>query len=285
MSLSRTASRSVAPLLGRLVLAAAFIPLGWEKIMGEEQVYQGSDAKILREIGIGGEPAPAGEAAGLAVAIEGVLARPQQAPGRPDVPLTGTLGSPRVAKPPPAQPPKPEPEPEPEPEPDTIDQGNLAPPKPPAPATTITPVPAPSGRPSSDGGETVRAKAMYRDAVLLTKAGMGPPDMPPWLPVWGARVIAFLQLVGTGLLLVGIFARVWAAGLAVVIVMGFYMTSASVVNGFALTAPMPVDQFNAMFSSLGLFVFSLCLAFTGAGGLSLDGMLFQSGDDGDEHLI
>lgn len=285
MSLTRTTSRSLAPLLSRLVLAAAFVPLGWEKVMGEERIYQGQDAGVLRSLGIGG----ADDAKAAAIEFEGVgvLARPQDKatgtqPTRPDPPHTGTLGSRTSPAPKSTQPDKPKPEAEPDPDVEDSDP----------PVTTTAPSPPPPPRPAppargpASDDQSVRAKAMYQDAVLMVNAGWGPPDMPQWLPVWGARAIAFIQLVGSGLLLVGIFARVWAAGLAIVVAVGFFLTSSATVSMYALTAPMPTADFNSLFVSLGLFVFALCLALTGAGSVSLDGMLFQGGSfDGDEHLI
>ena len=55
MSFSRNAATNLVPLLSRLVLAAAFIPAGWDKIMGDPIVYTGRDARILQELGIGEE--------------------------------------------------------------------------------------------------------------------------------------------------------------------------------------------------------------------------------------
>ena len=61
MSFSQGAARNVVPLLGRLVLAAAFIPAGWSKIMGESEVFVGEDAEILEDLGIG-DPVDTAEA-------------------------------------------------------------------------------------------------------------------------------------------------------------------------------------------------------------------------------
>ena len=42
MSLTRNASANLVPLLSRLVLAAAFIPAGYDKIMGEPVIFEGA---------------------------------------------------------------------------------------------------------------------------------------------------------------------------------------------------------------------------------------------------
>ena len=54
MSFTRNASANLVPLLSRLVLAAAFIPAGYDKIMGEPVIYEGSDAQLLQRLGVGG---------------------------------------------------------------------------------------------------------------------------------------------------------------------------------------------------------------------------------------
>ncbi|MHC4784884.1 MAG: hypothetical protein ACYTE6_02860, partial [Planctomycetota bacterium] len=75
MSFSRKASANVVPLLSRLVLAAAFIPAGYDKIMGEPMVFEGQDALTLQKLGIGN---PVGSPADLAGGGQDVLGSYQQ---------------------------------------------------------------------------------------------------------------------------------------------------------------------------------------------------------------
>ena len=57
MSFTRKAAFGYVPLLSRVVLAAAFIPAGWDKIMGDPIVYTGADAALLRRMGVDDAPA------------------------------------------------------------------------------------------------------------------------------------------------------------------------------------------------------------------------------------
>ena len=63
MSTSQAAGLNVVPLLARIVLAAAFIPAGWNKLMSET-TFEGEDAALLRTIGAAGTPAQPGGTAG-----------------------------------------------------------------------------------------------------------------------------------------------------------------------------------------------------------------------------
>ncbi len=277
MSFSFTAARNYAPLLCRLVLAAAFVPIGWNKMLGGERVYQGEDARILRALGVAGT----GEAdAASAAAWNGpdVLATYQQGV------RTGNLVERRPLQPKREEPP--------------ASQAGDPASAPPVGGTTTGPVPggadlsgapptivdpprrdpfAGGDEPSADATDAVMAKPIYQDAVRLTAAGLGPPRAPAWLPVWAARVTAFFQLVGAGLLVIGLLARVWATGLSVFIAMGFYLTSWTALQHYGLT-PLPQAEFEALFSHVCLFVMALSVALTGAGGLSLDGVFFRPDD-------
>ncbi len=274
MTLSQGAARTMVPLLSRLVLAAAFIPSGWDKFMGEEQTYTGRDAEILKELGVGRTVDMTADGASR----EGwaVLAIRQNVP-------TGNLLEPvrppdRSQDPPPAgnqlpadepRPAEPTPPPEPEPSPVPVKK----------PVSSVRP-PATSSKASSADG--VMAKRMYVDAVSLVESGIGPPSIPKWIPVWLARIGAFIELIGAGLLVIGIFSRVWAFGMVVLVGISFYMTCVSIVGDYGLT-PLPVADFSSVFSHVGLLAFAAGVLATGAGGLSLDHLLWgedsEFGDD------
>ena len=99
MSLTRNASANLVPLLSRLVLAAAFIPAGSDKIMGEPVRFEGQEAETLQRPGAGedaarrrGQARQAG-ARGLR-ASRPPLADPARPPGlhRAQAPLRGMQG-------------------------------------------------------------------------------------------------------------------------------------------------------------------------------------------------
>lgn len=277
MTLSQGAARTMVPLLSRLVLAAAFIPSGWDKFMGEEQTYTGRDAEILKELGVGRTVDMTADGASR----EGwaVLAIHQNVP-------TGNLLEPvrppdRSQDPPPAgnqlpadepRPAEPTPPPEPEPSPVPVKK----------PVSSVRP-PATSSKASSADG--VMAKRMYVDAVSLVESGIGPPSIPKWIPVWLARIGAFIELIGAGLLVIGIFSRVWAFGMVVLVGISFYMTCVSIVGDYGLT-PLPVADFSSVFSHVGLLAFAVGVLATGAGGLSLDHLLWgEDSEFGDDHQM
>jgi uncharacterized membrane protein YphA (DoxX/SURF4 family) len=103
-------------------------------------------------------------------------------------------------------------------------------------------------------------------------------------PHWLAWAAAGIELVGGGLLLLGLLSRVWGAGLAVTIGLAFYMTSLEPMLDYGvMNLPMPV--FYQAFAQICLFVMALGIAMTGAGGLSIDRLLFGGGDYEDDHHL
>ncbi|MHC4099898.1 MAG: DoxX family protein [Planctomycetota bacterium] len=299
MSFSRKASANVVPLLSRLILAAAFIPAGWDKIMGEPAVYTGDQARTLQKLGIG-EPLSAPD---LAEAGQDVLGSYQQdvetgrlrdrVGGRQDEPATEPAEKPAPAPaprwqpkpaPPPAETPKPEPpaveEPVPEPTPPKPEPKPV--PEPPQPKPKPQPQPEPPAVDAGqDDGPAVKARRLYRVALMLDAAGWPQKLKPGWL-AWAA---AGTEAVGGALILIGLFSRVWGLGLAVTMGFAFWLTSWAAVGQHGFFS-LPIADFNQVFAQLGLFVLAAGVMMTGAGGLSLDRALFRGGaDDSDEHLL
>ena len=118
------------------------------------------------------------------------------------------------------------------------------------PVTSVRPPATPSKASSADA---VMAKRMYVDAGSMVESGLGPPSIPRWVPVWLARIGAFIELIGAGLLVIGIFSRVWAFGMVVLVGISFYATCGSIVGDYGLT-PLPAMDFNSVFSHVGLLV-------------------------------
>ncbi len=284
MSLSQGAARTMVPLLSRLVLAAAFIPTGWNKFMGEEQTYIGRDAEILKELGVGRTVDMTADRAFLegsaVLAIHqnvptGNLLEPVRPPDRSQDPPPDRGANPSAGNQLPADEPSPAdrtPPPQPQPSPVPVKK----------PVTGVRPPATPSKASSADA---VMAKRMYVDAVSMVESGLGPPSIPKWVPVWLARIGAFIELIGAGLLVIGIFSRVWAFGMVVLVGISFYATCGRIVGDYGLT-PLAPGDFSSVFSHVGLLVLAAGVLATGAGGLSLDHLLW--GDDsefGDEHQM
>lgn len=285
MSLTRTATANLVPLLSRIVLAAAFIPAGYDKIMGEPVIFEGRDAETLQRLGVGEDADEAyGQLSQLPLYQEDVETGRLRDRIRPrtdgSTPATTPPPTPAPAPPQRPAPPKPKPTPEPAPQPTPDPTPIVIPPPAVKPPPVVKPPPAPDPAPRSDGGATVRAKRLHRVTVMLVNNSPYPERLKPEWMAWAA---AGTELLGGGLLLLGLLSRVWGAGLAIIMVVAFYMTSMEQVLDYGvMNLPMPV--FNQAFVQICLFVMALGVAMTGAGGLSIDRLLFGGGYDDDHHL-
>ncbi len=273
MSLTRNASANLVPLLSRLVLAAAFIPAGYDKIMGEPVLFEGQEAETLQRLGVGDDAAAYSQLSQLTLYQEDVETGRLRDRIRPRPDGAGSTPPPTPAPAPPPRPilpkpvPKPEPTPPPKPEPK---------PEPPV----VKPQPDPAPRSVGSVG-AVRAKRLHRLTVLLVNNSPYPERFKPEWLAWAA---AGTELVGGGLLLLGLLSRVWGAGLAITIAFAFYMTSLEPLLDYGvMNLPMPI--FNQVFTQIFLFVMAIGVTMTGAGGFSIDRLLFGGGDfDEDHHL-
>lgn len=289
MSFSRNAADNFLPMLSRLVLAAAFIPAGWDKIMGEPRVYSGQEAQTLQKLGVGEPVNPEG----LTFLTQDALPTQEATEtGRlsdrippPEKEQTEDAGQPTPAPVPPVRTPPPDPEPEPQPQPDPGW-------KRPAKSMPATPPPTkqiPGSRiqpdPDEDvpAGPQVRARRLYGVALELKEHGWKDRLKPQWM-AWAA---AGAELLGGALILVGIFSRLWGLGLAVTMAFAFWLTSLGAVLEFGLPSLVVehLPEFNQAFAQLGLFVLALGVMMTGAGGFSLDRLLFRGGEQDEEHLL
>jgi len=271
MSFSHNASANLVPLMSRLVLAAAFIPAGYDKIMGEPVIYQGSDAQLLQRLGVGGAK---DELSGDQVAlyqdeIQTGRLRDRIRP-RDDEPVT----TPRASMPPPTPAPPPPPRPvRPKPAPPKVIN-----PPPVEPPPVVKPQPP---RYTTTGDDTlVSARPLYRVAVMLV-------DNSPWpetlKPDWVAWAAAGIELVGGALILIGLGSRIWGLALAATMGVAFYLTSLGPLLESGVLA-MPMELFNQVFTQLCLFALALGVTMTGAGGLSIDGLFFGGNYD-DDHML
>jgi uncharacterized membrane protein YphA (DoxX/SURF4 family) len=192
---SHSASAHVVPLLARLVLAAAFIPLGWNKLATDDAVFRGEDARILISLGVGHASAPPEDSAPV-----------EQGPD-----IQGSKDEP-----------------------------------------------------------TVTARALYATAVKLVKSHW-PTSLQPALVAWLAAII---ELVGGVMILIGLFSRVWAVGMAASRACALYLTSYPAIMEHSLFA-LPAGDYNRLICLLAVFVLAVAVAMTGPGGLSLDRAVFR----------
>ena len=228
MSFSTFAGTAIVPTISRIVLCAAFLPAGWNKVM-TETTFSGDDAQRLIQLGV-------------------IDAEPQAhiGPNRSIVPASfqdEAAGDDQA----PAESPEPEEQPA-----VTADEAETTP----------------------DEPGTYTAKPLHVITLMLDKAG--------WpAPVWMARLAAFTELVGGGLLFVGLFSRFWGLGLAIAMGVAFYLTSWTLLLDSHLF-DLKVPDFNQMFTQTGLFVLAFGVFLTGAGPISLDRALFRKTVDEDD---
>lgn len=189
MGFSRVAALHFAPLLARLVLCAAFIPIGWQKIMTVE-TYTGPGVATIRAM----------------------QADPLSTPDVPDL----------------AQ--------------------------------------------ASPSTESVEVRRVYELAVMLAEHRIPAPAIAAW-------VVAITELVGGGLLLVGLLSRIWAFGLATAMGLAFTITSWPII---AASSPWELGVFELDLpdylratSQLGLGTLALIVLLTGPGAIAIDHAIFS----------
>lgn len=183
MGFSRVAALHLVPLLARIVLCAAFVPIGWQKIMTME-TYTGPEAAAIQA-------------------------------------LRGT---------------------------------------PPADATV-----------DDDGGAPADAASIEARRVYGLAAMLASHDVP--YPVASAWLAAIVELVGGGLLLVGLLSRIWAIGLAAAMGTAFALTSCDVIcSAGPFVLPLP-DYLRAA-SQLALGTLALTVLLSGPGAVSIDHGIF-----------
>ncbi|MEE9131228.1 MAG: DoxX family protein [Phycisphaerales bacterium] len=155
----------------------------------------------------------------------------------------------------------------------------------PAPAETQDPQPlaeddtAAAESPADTAAGTYEARKLHQVTLMLDAKGLPAPN-------WLALLAALTELVGGGLVFVGLFSRVWGLGLAINMSVAFYVTSLpallDVGNVFTGLFNLPMDAFTGMFAQLALFVLAFGVFLTGAGPISLDRALFRKTVDEDD---
>ena len=273
MSFSQNAATNIVPLLGRFVLAAAFIPAGFHKVW-EDDTFTGKAAQTLLDLGIG-KLVAADEQVRSAGRI--VLASYQDVE-------TGRLRSrtqPATTQDEEATADEPA-----QPQADTTAEPAL---EEEVPVEDLQPVedldaqPQPPSPPEVEQapGPQVTAKRLHHITVMLVDGGL---DWKPGLMAWAG---ALTELFGGALILIGLLSRLWGLGLAVVMGCAFYLTTWVAIGEHGWFS-LPVSQFNAMFTQLGLFVLAFGVLLTGPGAVSFDRALFRRAKpeiEDEHHLV
>lgn len=243
MTFSQYAGTAIVPTLARLILAAVFIPVGWNKVFKDAE-FTADQATQLKSLGVNPEPAEPPKVVGAAPEQVGTVHFALASYRQEATP-------PPPADPAPAQDPKP--------------QDNPAVEASTAPSTAVQALPP--GK--------YKAQALHQITLMLHQN-----NIPQ--PVWMARLAAFTELIGGAMILLGLFSRIWGLGLAIAMGMAFYLVSIKMNNVVGVdprTLAENGDAFSTAALQLSLFVLAFGVFLAGAGPLSLDRMLFGGGDE------
>lgn len=260
MTFSQYAGVAIVPTLARIVLAAVFIPAGWNKVF-ESAEFNADQATRLRALGVSVEPVTDKTASAVrsqsGEVLDDVGGRFMLARYSPQDPGAA----------------------EGDPQPPAANPGETVPVQPSTPSTAptiIDPNPAPATTEPLPPGK-YKAQALHGITLMLDSNNF------PY-PVWQARLAAFTELIGGAMLLLGLFSRIWGLGLAIAMGVAFYLVSMKTNGIFTMdprifaTEPM---RSSTAFVQLSLFVLAFGVFLTGAGPLSLDRMLFGRGPNAD----
>jgi len=263
---------NTCPLLLRVGLAATFLWLGIPKF--DTITFKGDAANTLVELGIGEKTIIAGqppaesrpddsepiEPAKVEPPDDGAAA-PQAKGESPDSAPPAEENPPGEAVPSPIE--SPEQPAEPQAKPKEIQAG------------------------SRQGSETPAANVQYEvkawqvEHITIMLHAVGHPR-----PQLFARIAMFTEVVGGGLILIGLFSRIWGLGLAVAMGYAFALTTLPAIQahinastGFlAAFAATDFSVQTGAFFQLMLLIAAWCIFIGGPGAVSLDRLIFRPGD-------
>ncbi len=303
MKFTQLSGTCIVPTLSRLVLALAFIPAGYNKMMTTSE-FDGAQAATLLGLGVKVErivEQARADGTGRSVILAGFRQDEGQGAKQVDEPEEGEEKPQSQAQDPaedPAEDTAEDPAEEPARDEDPLEPGDEQngeaggadaageeSSEPPAPEETVEPdaeadEPAPLSDDAPAGPSSAArytAAAMHNVTLLCPGAGWPAPHRL-------ALLAAITEFVGGLLLLVGFLSRVWGFGLAISMGVAFYLLSMR-LNGVISMGPFKaaadIAKFNAMFAQLDLLVLAFGVFLTGPGPLSLDRILFRRDTDGD----
>lgn len=261
----------LCPLIARLVLAATFIWFGFGKFKSME--YSGEDAGILISLGIGKPVAATDETVDPALPPSSRIEL--DSPSKRLAFTNAILAAPISYQ---------------EGDEETTNDDDITQPSPDdtdAAESTDSTDPTAADEPEAivyATDKTVKAAKFHTITLMLQRAGHSSP-------VWMARLAVMTEAVGGILILIGLFTRVWALGLAIAMAYAFYLTTWAALSGFAdpttgnlgtvlkgLTSIGKLnfgDQISAFFQ-LANFGLGLIVFLGGPGRYSLDHLIFRA---------
>ncbi|MHC5026546.1 MAG: DoxX family protein [Planctomycetota bacterium] len=258
MAKTKKSAGSFVPLVMRIVLFAAFVPVGLH-LLFTTMVFLGDDARILSELGVGRATEAESIAASrremiVPAASVGLLVHQDQDQDQ-------------------QQPPELEPELA-----DPIVEGLEE-----AADNAASMLDHPLGNIDPEVSvPPISAKAVHQLTVSLERAGWK-TDYKPDYAAWAGGITC---LAGGFMVIIGFLSRLWAFGLTLVAGAVFALDSAHLVPTILeLDGSEGMAGFNQVFAQLGLFTLALAVLFLGPGRISIDRYIFGSRDDEDEGII
>jgi len=269
MAISHTAAVHVVPFIARLVLCGAFLPMGYMKLFDRAPV---DAAQLARLEAMGWSLKPP-----AALNSDASRGAPSRSPGPAPEPAQSPSSAPA---------PKPLPTPAPAPAPASAPAESAAPPakkdaKPAAPSGALAPVQGSSrialaslgaqdgaAAPSGSSNSEIRSvRNCDLLAFAIADAGLPAPRATAWL-------VAIVEFLGGALILIGLFSRLSALGLAAVMAGAIYITSMAALREHPFIYGMPISDYQRFFLQASLGGLAIGVLLAGPGALSLDRVLF-----------
>ncbi len=122
----------------------------------------------------------------------------------------------------------------------------------------------------ADTPENVKERSLYGLAVLLQEHELPEPVITAW-------AITLVELIGGGLLLIGLLSRVWAFGIAIIMSGGFALESIPAIQASGGIFDLSTNIFNMAAAQLALAALAVGVLLSGSGFLSLDRAIFGKG--------
>ena len=127
------------------------------------------------------------------------------------------------------------------------------------------------GVPIETAGGVLPARSLHELTLTFDARGMPRPTIAAW-------IVAVIELVGGGLILVGLLSRVWGIGIALWAIALYGLSGISISWGDMWATSVPARA--SLFGLITIATLSLFVAFSGPGAYSFDALIFKKGGGG-----
>jgi len=260
MRFKQFSGTAIVPFLARVVLALAFVTVGYNKIFTQWTVTDQATLQSLRAAGVNLSPPPVAPPEADA---DGEIDPAGDAEGTSFLgPRAGSVLLAGFVQP-------------------AGGESALPPDAATAPNASTLPAPLP---------ESADVRSLHRITLMLHRAANPGEDgasarMPAFVgdyAKWLAWIAALTEFLGGVMILFGMLTRIWGIGLAIAMVTAYWLTTVPEFTAIASTGVVSqalafaasIPDYNRAVAQLALFVLAFGLALTGAGPLSVDAILF-----------